>query len=488
MEKTLALAIIVIFVVGATIVGVLPGLRGKSDSLEEWAVGGRNFPRWMNWFVLAGEIYTAFAFLGASGWAYSKGAPTFYILGYASLAYALGYWILPKFAPMGRKYKLMTQPDLLEKMYQSRTLGIFVAVISVAFLIPYLQLQLTGLGLIIETCSYGLIPMNVAMIIAFLLVATFVYLSGLHGVAHTAVIKDIVMVVAVVGFGLYIPYHFYGGVGAMFETLNAVKPGFLILPGATPNMDVLWMMTTLLLTALGFYMWPHYAASSFAAKNSDVLRHNSIFLPLYNLCLIFPMLIGFTAILALAGPLDNPDKAFMAMVQSAFSPWVLGLVGGAGALACMIPAAELTLATSMLVTRNVYGRTIGTNTSEATMNRLARIMVVVLTITALYLAIFHRSALVNLLLNGYTGVTQFFPMVVLGLFWKKSTKAAAFASLIVGEGLVVYWLMYLKISVVAVPALGGHMNVGFLALMINLAVFIVVSLLTQKTAHLVIRE
>ena len=163
-------------------------------------------------------------------------------------------------------------------------------------------------------------------------------------------------------------------------------------------------------------------------------------------------------------------------------------MGGAGALACMIPAAELTLTTSMLVTRNIYGKTIGQNASEEKMNRLARIMVIVLTGLALFLAIFYNSALVNLLLNGYTGVTQFFPMLVLGLYWKKSTKIAAFTSLIIGEGLVVYWLMIKKMSVIPVPALGGHVNTGFVALLITLSVFVVVSLLTQSTSNKVIRS
>jgi SSS family solute:Na+ symporter len=199
------------------------------------------------------------------------------------------------------------------------------------------------------------------------------------------------------------------------------------------------------------------------------------------------MLIGFTALVALPIALKNPDTAFMVMVQTAFPPWVLGLVGGAGALACMIPAAELSLTTSMLVTRNVYGRTAGRNMTDDQMGRMARLMVVALAIVALYLSIFKSTALVDLLLSGYMGVTQFFPMIVLGLFWKKSTKAAAFASLIVGEGLVFYLLILNKMSIVAVPALGGHVNTGFLALVVNIAVFVVVSLVTNKSDDDVLR-
>lgn len=473
-NEVIALIVIFIFVIGATIVGMIPGMN-KKMSLEEWAVGNRSFGRWLNWFIMAGEIYTAFAFLGASGWAYARGGPTFYILGYGALAYVVGYYLLPAIATVGRKHGLMTQPDLVEKLYNSKALGILTACIGIAFLMPYLQLQLTGLGLIIETCSYGQITRVPAMLIAFTMVATFVYISGLKGVAATAAIKDVIMMVAVVFFGLYLPAHYFGSVGGMFEALDAAKPGFLTLPGGTKNLDVSWVMSTLVVTSLGFYMWPHFSANSFSAKNNEVLRHNAVYLPLYQFCLLFPMLIGFTALLVLVPALKTPDMAFMAIVQQVFPGWALGLVGGAGALACMIPAADLLLSTSMLFSRNVYGRTIGQNASPATIGRLARMVVLVLTAIALALAIFVPNMLVNLLLTGYSGVTQFFPMLVLGLCWKKATKLGAYAGLIVGE-ILVFALILGKMD--PLPFANLNLNAGFVALVANAAVFVVVSLLT----------
>lgn len=475
-NEFMALAIISVFIVGSTVVGMMPGLK-KKMSLEEWAVGGRSFGRWLNWFILAGEIYTAFAFLGASGWAYARGGPTFYILGYGALAYLVGYYVLPAISKIGRQHNLMTQPDLIEYLYQSKPLGILTACIGVAFLLPYLQLQLTGLGLIIETCSYGLIPRVPAMLIAFTLVALFVFLSGLKGVASTAVIKDVIMIIAVVFFGLYLPIHYFGSVGSMFEALESAKPGFLALPGGTATLDVSWVMSTLVVTSLGFYMWPHFSANSFSAKNPDVLRHNAVYLPLYQICLIFPMMIGFTALLVLTPALKTPDMAFMAIVQHLFPGWALGLVGGAGALACMIPAADLILSTSMLFTRSIYGKTIGKNTSQEGLAHIARLVVLVLTAIALALAVYLPNMLVNLLLTGYSGVTQFFPMIVLGLFWKKATKIAAFSGLLVGE-LLVFGLILGKMDPYSIA--GMHLNAGFVALFVNMIVFVVVSYLTYS--------
>lgn len=471
-NETIALLVIFLFIITATIVGIRPGMK-KKMSLEEWAVGGRSFGRWLSWFILAGEIYTAFAFLGASGWAYNRGAPTFYMIGYGALAYVVGYYVLPKISPLGKKHGLLTQPDLIEHLYKSKTLAIITAVIGVAFLLPYLQLQLTGLGLIIETCSYGQLTRIPAMMIAFVLVATFVYLSGLKGVASTAVIKDVAMIIAVAFFGLYLPIHYFGSVGGMFEALDVAKPGFLTLPGGTKNLDVSWVMSTLILTGLGFYMWPHFVPNSFSARNPDVLRHNAIYLPLYQICFLFPMLVGFTALLVLSHPLETPDMAFMTMVREVFPGWALGLVGGAGALACMIPAADLLLSTSMLITRGIYCKTIGQNATSEQIARLARIVVLVFTGIALCLAIFLPNMLVNLLLTGYSGVTQFFPMVVLGLFWNKATKQGAYAGLIIGE-ILVFTLILGKMDPFSI--LGMNLNAGFVALIINLAVYVLVSL------------
>ena len=475
-NEMMSLGIIFSFVILATVVGMLPGMKEKM-SLEGWAIGGRGFGRWLSWFVLAGEIYTAFAFLGASGWAYARGGPTFYILGYGGLAYMASYWILPAVSPIGKKFHLMTQPDFIQHRYSDKWLGIAVAAIGVAFLVPYLQLQLTGLGLIVETCSYGLIGRNAAMLIAFVMVAAFVYLSGLKGVATTAVIKDVIMIVAVAFFGLYLPYHYFGGLGGMFEAIDAAKPGFLSLPGGTKNLDVSWFMSTLVLTSLGFYMWPHIFANSYSAKDPDVLRHNAVFLPLYQICMLFPMLIGFCALMILVPALKTPDMAFMTIVQKTLPGWTLGLVGGAGALACMIPAADLLLTMSMLFSRNVVGKSFNIHDDHDLMAKMAKGVVLIATGVALYLAIYAPSMLVELLLTGYSGVTQFFPMIVLGLFWKKATRTAAWVSLVVGE-VIVFSLILGKMDPFAIA--GMNLNAGFVALVVNMAVFVLVSLMTYK--------
>ena len=289
------------------------------------------------------------------------------------------------------------------------------------------------------------------------------------------------MIAAMIGFGIYLPYHYYGGFTEMFTTIEAAKPGFLTFPGGTQNLDVTWGMSTILLTAFGFYMWPHFSTNTFSAKDPDVPRHNAIFLPFAQLALIFPMLVGFTAVIYYASnPLPQADMAFLFLVRDTFPTWVLGILGGAGALACMIPAADLLLSTSLLISRNIYVKGFrhnDENISPEHMKNIARYLILVLTAVALYLSIFHANLLVNLLLTGYSGVTQFFPTIVLGLFWKKASKLGAVCGLVVGEALV-FLLILSKMD--PFPLGAFHVNAGFFALCMNALVFVIVSLLSKS--------
>src|SRR5439155_9851113 len=165
---------------------------------------------------MAGEIYTTFTFLGVSGWAYSKGGPVLFILGYQPLMYLVSFYILPQVWETGRKYRLQTQADFFQARYNSKYLAAFVALVGVIFLIPYLQLQLTGLGIIVEVASFGGIHRIPAMVIAFAIVAGFVLTSGIRGVAWVSVLKDCLLLLAAVFVGVAVPHIYFGGIGPMF--------------------------------------------------------------------------------------------------------------------------------------------------------------------------------------------------------------------------------------------------------------------------------
>ncbi len=467
-----ALFIILATVVLSAALGIYAGRKVKMN-LENWTVGGRRFGVILMWLLMAGEIYTTFAFLGASGWAYSRGAPTFYILIYGTLAYTVSFFILPAVWRVGKRYSLHTQPDFFIQRYESRALGVLVAAIGVLSIIPYLQLQLAGLGLIVEVASGGTVRSDTAILIGFGLTCAFVYTSGIRGTAWVSVIKDVMMIAAVgvVGFG--VPHLYFGGFGKMFRALMEAHPGHLVFPGAAPGMDVLWVMSTVLLTGLGFYMWPHVFGSAFSAKSAETIKRNAIIMPFYQIPILLVVIVGFTALLVIPG-LRNGDLAFLELVNKTYPQWFMGFVGAAGAVTAMVPASVLVLFASTLLAKNVYQAGFAPKANERRILRLSRLMVLVIMGLALFFAVFFPNALVNLLLIGYDGVSQFFPGVVFGLFWKRVTRRGVAWGLITG-----FCLAAVLVFSHHDPFLG--INAGFVALVVNAAVTIVVSLMGKNT-------
>jgi SSS family solute:Na+ symporter len=265
------------------------------------------------------------------------------------------------------------------------------------------------------------------------------------------------------------------GIGKMIRALLARSPGHLTFPGAVPSMDVPWVMSTVLVTGLGFYMWPHLFGSTFSARSEKVIKRNAIVMPLYQLPIVLVVMVGFTAFLVLPG-LKNPDTSFLALVRATYPPWFLGFVGAAGAVTAMVPASILVLFASTLLAKNVYQAGFRPGASAESVMRLSRMMVVVIAAAALVLALYFPNALVNLLLIGYDGVSQFFPGVVLGLFWRRATKSGVAGGL--GTGIVVAALLVFGKHD---PFLG--MNAGFVALAANAVVTVAVSLMTSPEAR-----
>jgi SSS family solute:Na+ symporter len=465
-----ALVIIVAVIVLSSLLGVYAGRRMRMN-LENWTVGGRRFGVILIWLLMAGEIYTTFTFLGASGWAYSRGAPTFYILIYGALAYTLSFFILPPIWKAGKDYGLHTQPDFFVKRYQSRWLGVLVAAIGIFSIIPYLQLQLTGLGLIVEEASNKAISSDLAIAISFVLSCAFVYTSGIKGVAWVSIVKDTMMIAAVGIVGIGVPLIYFGGFGKMFRVLIEQRPNYLAFPGGTAKMDVLWVMSTVLLSGMGFYMWPHAFASAFSAKSAKIIKRNAVIMPFYQIPILLVFMVGFTALLVIPG-LKKGDMAFLALVNKTYPSWFMGFVGAAGAVTAMVPSAILVLFASTLLAKNIYQAGFNPQAKEEKVMSLSRFLVVVIMAFALVFAIFFPNELVNLLILGYDGVSQFFPGVVLGLFWKRVTRAGVFAG--IGGGIA---LVFFLIISGRDPFLG--MNAGFVGLGLNALLTVVVSLMSK---------
>ncbi|WP_409192701.1 sodium:solute symporter [Bradyrhizobium sp. RDM4] len=474
------------FIAAAALLALTLGFlaqRGKDMNLEQWTVGGRGFGAVFVFLLLAGEIYTTFTFLGGSGFAYGKGAPAYYILCYGTLAYVLSYFMLPPIWRYAKEHRLYSQSDFFVRKYDSPALGIIVTLVDIVALIPYLVLQFKGLGIIVEIAGYGAISSTVAIWTGAVVVAGYVMVSGVHGSAWTAVAKDILILVIVVFLGLYLPSHYYGGLGAMFEAIEQARPGFTVLP---PHGESLWWFSsTVLLTALGFYMWPHSFGSIYTARNATVIRKNAIVLPLYQLILLFVFFVGFAAILQVPG-LTGPDidLALFKLSVKTFDPWFVGVIGATGVLTALVPGSMILMTTATLIANNLY-RVLSPSSDDRQVSRVAKLLVPVVALVAVFFTLRGGETIVALLLMGYSLVTQLFPSLVLSLGQRNiATREGAAAGILAGVATVaIVSLTGLNLHKLSwLPTEVQDLNIGIIALAVNFVVLIAVSLAMRAAA------
>lgn len=466
-----ALGIIAVIIIGALLFGAIGAHQlTKKATAQEYMVGGRSFGPLFLWLLLAGEIYTSFTFLGAAGWAYGKGAPALYILCYPTVAYIISYFLLPPIWRAAKRRNLLTGPDFLESHYRSKALGIAVAMVGFLFLVPYVTLQMRGIEILLAIAGYASFNSAVAVALAFVLIAIFVYVGGLRGIAWAAIIKDSMVLLGVLFAGIAIPIHFFGSPANAIHRLLQVHPGWLNLKAGTGEYGTVWFVSTVLLTSLGFYMWPDSMAAIYSAKSEDTLRRNAMYLPVYQLMLLLIYFAGFTALLVLPG-LSGPaaDQSFMLVVQKYYPPWVLGLMAGAGSLAGLIPASAQVLGAASIFTKNILGDWLGIAKSDRARTHATRVMVLVVSGLALLYWLLVKSTLVSLNLIAYEGVTQFFPGVVFALTWRRASAAGVMAGIFSG-------LAFLVLLTATHHDNIGGINAGFFALLINVFVCVAVSL------------
>src|SRR5579883_317789 len=485
-RRTMSSALIIIFLTAAlALVLGLVARSGKEMTLEQWTVGGRGFGGILVFLLQAGEIYTTFTFLGGSGWAYGKGAQTYYILAYGCLAYILSYWLLPPIWRYARQERIVSQSHFVARKYDSPLLGVLVAAVGVVALIPYLVLQFKGLGIIVSVASYGAISSTAAIWIGAAIITAYVFVSGVRGSAWTSTVKDILILAVVVFLGIYLPLHYFGGYGEMFRTIDAAKPGFLALK-PSGEYGLVWFQSTALLAALGFYMWPHAFGAVLTARAERTFRRNAVVLPLYQLILLFVFFCGFAAILKVPGLTGSDiDLSLFKLSINTFDPWFVGVIGAAGVLTALVPGSIILVAASTLLANDVF-RSLRPQTREETVAWTARGLVPVVALIAVYFTLQGGSTIVALLLIGYNFVTQFFPSIVCSLMRNNPlTKAGAFAGVAVGVATVVaVTLSHSTIATLApfLPTAIQDVNVGFLALILNLVAAAIVSLATRPAA------
>ena len=471
MSAVSSLGVVAAIVLG-TIAFALSSTRRTHATPQDYIVGGRGFGSVFLWVLLAGEIYTSFTFLGAAGWTYGYGAPAFYIMAYGTVGYILGYFLLPKLWQLGRDRGLLTAPDFFAARYESKALTTFASFVHIAAIVPYVTLQLSALQIFLTIAGYGSIDARAGAIVAFLLILAFVFITGLRGTAWASIVKDALVLGALVFLGVTIPLHFFGSQAQMFGQLRLAH-AHLTLDGLTTPKGSLWFVSTVLLSGIGFFMGPQSSAAVFSARDGNALRRNAVFLPVYQLIMLLVFFAGFSAFLVAPGLHGAAvDQSFLVLVQRYYPAWVLGFVCAAGALCALVPSTALLLSVGSIAAKNIGSEVFGIARDDARRLMLTRVMVVTIGLLALGLWLAYSSTLVTLLLVYYNAISQFAPAYFLGFFWPRVTTAGVATGLVSG--------IVLALIFVAFKIAPFGLNPGFVALCVNAALAVIISLSTRK--------
>lgn len=430
--------------------------HGK-QSVHDFFVASRQFGVFLVFFLAAGEIYSIGTMVGFPGGIYAKG-PTYgiWFLGYILLAYPVGYFIGPKIWEAGKKYNAITLPDLFKSHYESRFLELVVAISAIIFLIPWGQLQFTGLVAALKGLGWDFKPLELLMISAAL-AFTYIAISGVRASAYIAILKDILMVAAIIVTGVAVASEY--GVAEVFHLANAH------VNNTMNTQQLTFSMSTMVFQSLGFYMLPAAVQTFFTAKSAHTIRKMQIAMPLYMLMYPFLVVASYYAIAANL-KLASPNEAFFAAAVHLLPGWLLGLVAAGASLSGLLVLAGLCLAIGPIVSRNVLS-----HLPENRQKRAAKIVIVIYLAMSIATTFVTPHLMLTLINTTYYGVTQFFPGMMIIIFFKRVRPMAVALGILVGQILAV--VFYMK-----QVDLGG-LNLGLVCLAINIAVIAVVNWIAQ---------
>jgi SSS family solute:Na+ symporter len=454
-----------------------PG-RKASGTSTGYVAGDRTLGLLLMYFITGATIFSAFAFLGGPGWAYSKGAAAFYILGYGALGFLPFYFLGPRAARLGRTYGFVTQAEMVSARFGMRSIAGLMAVISVVAFVPYLALQIKGAGYVLSAVTRGAIAEWLGGAIVYGVVLIYVLRSGVLGVGWTNTFQGIFMMLLAWGLGLYLPWKLYGGVQPMFERIAVERPELLLAPGLDASGQP-WnwgeYSTAVLVSIIGFAVWPHLFMKAFTARDDRTIKRTVVLYPTFQIFLVPLFLIGFSGVFFHSAP-PSADQILPHMLMNMEIPALLVGLFCAGALAASMSSGDAMVhAAASIAVRDGLVEAGGLKLDPHAERKWIRGLVVAIMIASYVVATLYRGSLVNLLLSAYGAVVQFAPVVWATLYSRRATGPGIVAGLVVGALTTMLCVLW--------PDLRPFpLHAGIYGVVLNLIVLVAVSALTRPRA------
>lgn len=487
-----AILIIGLFMLIPLAMGAIAG-RKSLPTTEDFFVQGRGMGSVAVFFTVAATWWSAFAFLGSNGLFYLKG-PLYWTAIAWNILFGVLYFVIGKRVwYFGKEYNYMTPKDFFKHQYNSTKLGNLVAIIMLIFTIPYLQIQLTGGAYLIEVASGGLIPFKFAALMFYVVIIIYVWSGGLRAVAWTDIFYGVLLFFGMVFAGFYVA-DIIGGPTEVFKQLQTVKPGNL---GLAPGMWMGWL-TMFIITPLGAFMGPQLWTRMYAVKSPRLFNLMPFLLGFAAIAYVGSMLVGNSAVILepnIVEEMGTADKVLPVILYK-YAPFVLSsLIIACGAAAAMSTANSQIHSMSAVYTLDFHKTYINKNMSERQLVWVGRWTILVLSAIAYVAAIYVPGLLVNIGLVALAGTAQVIVPTAGALFWKKATTAGAVSGLLVGIISLVA-MTYVNVAIVptnptALSAVIGPFaagGTGLLALLLNIVVFIVVSMFTKPRESALLAE
>ncbi len=478
-----ALAVFAFFFASVTVLGFVAARwrRGDLSHLHEWGLGGRRFGTFVTWFLLGGDLYTAYTLIAVPALVYAVGAYGFFAMPYTVFVYPIVFLTMPRLWNVCRKHGWITSADFVEGRYGSRELALAVAVTGVLATMPYIALQLVGLEKVFEAMGFGALGIghDTPLWIAFVILALYTYSSGLRAPALIAFVKDAMLYVTVIAAVVIIPIKL-GGYAAVFHAASrafAAKGGDT---GIALRPDQYWSFATLALgSAFALFLYPHATTATLSADGPDTIRRNAVWLPAYSVMLGLVALLGYVALAAHVDVKDG-SMAVPALINASFPPWFAGFCFAAIALGALVPAAIMSIGAANLFTRNIWRSYVHKQMTHAEESRIAKNASLLVKFGALLAVLYLPTKFaIDLQLLGGIWMLQIFPAVICGLFTRWLRASALLAGWIAGMALgsALAWHNGLKPVYTVAFSAGAHRGIyiGLIALVLNLFVAIILT-------------
>jgi SSS family solute:Na+ symporter len=492
--NVVALSVFVVLFGFITIMGFFAARwrRGDLDQLQEWGLGGRRFGTIITWFLLGGDLYTAYTFIAVPALVFGTGAIGFFALPYTIVAYPLLFLFFPRLWNVARKRGYITAADFVQGRYGNRWLALAIAVTGIVATMPYIALQLVGLQVVIGAMGVGTSGWSgeLPLIIAFVILAAFTYNSGLRAPALIAVVKDVLIWITVLAMIVVIPAEL-GGYAKIFTTVPAAKV-LLAQPGPGTLGQFSAYVTLAFGSALALFLYPHSMTGILSASNPHAVRRNAVFLPAYSFLLGLLALTGFMA--AVAGVDKLPEFAAQfatyhanfavpALILHSFPSWFAGVAFAAIGIGGLVPAAIMSIAAANLYTRNIHMRFVNPTLGPAAEAQNAKIVSLVVKFGALVFIVFVPTQYaIQLQLLGGIWISQTVPAVILGLYTNRLHPNALLVGWAAGIGLGT-WMAAVNAFQSAYPLTLGALTIpGYAALYALIVNFVLSLVLTPVFA------